>query len=92
MKGKAMSDIADGDYEQILRRHLKYLPDGAELPADADLRSLGLDSMAAVDLLFDIEDTFDVVLPDEALAEQTFTTPTALHDALEQLGEDGGRS
>lgn len=87
-----MNTITPDDYEQILRRHLKYLPDGADLAPDADLRSLGLDSMAAVDLLFDIEDSLDVVLPDEALAEQTFATPVALRTALEELGEDGDRS
>ncbi|MEV4517022.1 phosphopantetheine-binding protein [Dactylosporangium sp. NPDC049525] len=79
-------------YTTVLRRHLKYLPDSAPLPADADLRSLGLDSMAAVDLLFDLEDTFDLVLPDEALVEQTFTTPQALQDTLQRIDEEGARS
>jgi len=87
-----VSTIALDDYEQILRRHLKYLPDDADLTPDADLRSLGLDSMAAVELLFDLEDSLDVMLPDEALAEQTFTTPNTLRTALEELGETGGRS
>ncbi|GAA0467662.1 hypothetical protein Ade02nite_88450 [Paractinoplanes deccanensis] len=87
-----MSTIALDDYEQILRRHLKYLPDGADLAPDDDLRTLGLDSMAAVELLFDLEDNLGVMLPDEALAEQTFTTPATLRTTLEELGEDGGRS
>ncbi len=87
-----MSTIALDEYEQILRRHLKYLPAGADLPLDADLRSLGLDSMAAVDLLFDLEDNLNVVLPDEALAEYTFATPISLRTVLEELGENGGQS
>lgn len=70
-------------YEEVLRRHLKYLAEDAPLRPDADLKSLGLDSMAAVDLLFDLEDAFDVVLPDEHLVEQTFATPRALREAIE---------
>ncbi|WP_327000856.1 phosphopantetheine-binding protein [Dactylosporangium sp. NBC_01737] len=87
-----MSTPTTDQYTTVLRRHLKYLPEGAPLAADADLRSLGLDSMAAVDLLFDLEDTFDVVLPDEALVEQTFTTPQSLQDTLQRLDQEGGRS
>ncbi|MGN9910038.1 phosphopantetheine-binding protein [Phytohabitans sp. LJ34] len=87
-----MTTLATERFDEVLRRHLKYLPAGEPLAPDADLRSLGLDSMAAVDLLFDIEDSFDIVLPDEALVEQTFTTPAALRGVLDELGQDGGAS
>src|SRR5204863_6516932 len=42
----------------ILRRHLRYLPPEDELTPDAPLRALGLDSMAAVALMLDLEDAF----------------------------------
>lgn len=86
----AMSTITPDRYEEVLRRHLKYLPDGAELGPDADLKSLGLDSMAAVNLLFDLEDTFDIVLPDEALVERTFATPAALQQTIDKSVGGGG--
>lgn len=85
-----MTDIQTENFERTLRKHLKYLTPEADLAPDADLRSLGLDSMAAVELLFDLEDTFDLVLPDEALAEHTFATPTALRTTLETMGESDG--
>jgi acyl carrier protein len=85
-----MTTLATETFDAVLRRHLKYLSADDALEPDADLRSLGLDSMAAVDLLFDIEDSFDLVLPDEALVEQTFATPATLRAVLDGL--DGGHS
>ena len=65
-------------FDQILRRHLKYLEPGEALDPDQSLRDLGLDSMQAVELLFEIEDHFDRVLGDEDLTEQTFATARSL--------------
>lgn len=39
----------------------------AEVPATASLGELGLDSLSIVDLLFKLERTFEVSIPDEAL-------------------------
>lgn len=83
-----MTTITDDSFEQLLRRHLKYLKAGDELEADAELKPLGLDSMASLDLLFDIEDTFEVVMPDEYLNEQTFATGSALRAAVEKVAAD----
>jgi acyl carrier protein len=80
-----MAQIDEDQFKDLLRRHLKYLDDGKELGMDDDLKSLGLDSMAAVDLLFDIEDTFDVTLPDEYLVQETFANPRSLHQVLDKL-------
>ena len=43
-------------FETVLRRHLTYLAADAPLDPDAALKDLGLDSMRAVDLVFDLED------------------------------------
>ena len=80
-----MSTIDGARYEDVLRRHLKHLPDGAPLRPDSDLKGLGLDSMASVDLLFELEDTFDVALPDDYLVERTFATPQALREAIDAV-------
>ena len=69
-------------FVDILRRHLKYLEAGEEVDFDAELRPLGLDSMAALNLLFDLEDAFDVMLPDEYLVDRTFATANALYTAI----------
>jgi acyl carrier protein len=84
-----MPTIAEDRFQGMLRRHLKYLDAGAELDLDAELKPLGLDSMASLDLLFDIEDTFEVTLPDEYLTEQTFATGRSLKDAVEKAAAAG---
>jgi acyl carrier protein len=48
------------------------------LAEDTRLRDLGLDSMQAVELLFGIENTFGVALPDEELNDVTFATAGSL--------------
>ena len=40
-------------------------------PSDALRNDLGLDSMATIELLYEIEDAFDVQIPDEDLAKLT---------------------
>jgi acyl carrier protein len=81
-----MTDISKAEFEQLVRRHLKYLDPGEELDFDAELRTLGLDSMAALNLLFDLEDAFEVMLPEEYLVDETFATARSLHDALATVG------
>jgi acyl carrier protein len=70
----------------ILRRHLRYLPPDEELAPDAPLRALGLDSMAAVALMLDLEDEFATVLPDERLSGATFATARSLWSAIVSAG------
>ena len=69
----------------LLRSRLKYLKPGATLDIGQPLKSLGLDSMAAIDLLLDIEDTYCVILPDRFLTEETFSTALALWTVVDQL-------
>lgn len=74
-------------FEAVLRRHLRHLPDGQELPEDASLRGFGLDSMQAVELLFDLEDELGLTLPDELMTGDTFATPGSLRDAVRAVQE-----
>ena len=74
--------MQDKDFDTVLRRHLRNLPDGQELAPDEPLKKLGLDSMQAVELLFDLEDELGVVLPDEMMTGDTFATRATLHDAV----------
>ncbi len=73
------------DFESLLRKHLKYLPESDFLDADRALQDYGLDSMASVSLLLEIEDTYDIVMPDKYLVEATFSTAHALWNVVEQL-------
>ncbi|MFI7020071.1 phosphopantetheine-binding protein [Streptomyces sp. NPDC050164] len=55
-------------FEKILRNNLTELEPGTEIRPDSVLNQLGLDSMGTVALLMDLEETFDVTIPDEHLA------------------------
>ncbi|MGW5422610.1 phosphopantetheine-binding protein [Streptomyces sp. NPDC003943] len=72
------------EFEGMLRPFLKYAGE-QELTAESRLRELGLDSMQEIELLFAIEDTFGVQLPDELLTETTFATAGNLWQAISDL-------
>lgn len=74
----------NAEFVALLRPYLKYAGD-QEISADAKLRDLGLDSLRAIELLFAVEDAFDVVIPDEQLTDATFETPGSLWTVIEKL-------
>lgn len=63
------------------------LPRGSaqHLTPTADLTALGLDSMASVQLLVALEETYDMKFPEELLASETFATPDSLWRAVKSL-------
>lgn len=67
----------DPRFTELLVPFLKFHGDGEILP-DSGLRELGLDSMQAIELLFAIEDTYGVALPDSAMNDATFATAGSL--------------
>lgn len=73
-------------FAEVLRRNLSR---NGDLVPDAPLADLGLDSMRAVDLLFDLESTFDVVFPDSLLTAETFASVGSLHSAIRKLAGNG---
>ena len=75
----------EAQFIALLRTHLKYLRADAELNLRQPLKPLGLDSMAAIDLLLDLEDTYGVTLPDTYLTEQIFSTAATLWSAVSEL-------
>lgn len=56
----------------VVRPHLKFLPAGEGLEPARDLGELGLDSMASIDLLLDLERTFGLTISDDELTENSF--------------------
>ena len=76
----------DAQFVTLLRPFLKYAGD-QEITPDSRLRDLGLDSMRAIELLFALEDAYDVVVPDEKLVEDTFETCDSLWTMIEELRE-----
>jgi len=74
----------DAQFVTLLRPFLKYAGD-QEITPDSRLRDLGLDSMRAIELLFALEDAYDVVVPDEKLVEDTFETCGSLWTMIQEL-------
>jgi acyl carrier protein len=78
----------DDRFEPLLRLHLDLTEDSA-LGVDDDLFARGLDSIAIVSLVVSAEETYGIVIPDEALDRETFQTPGSLWTAISGLLAQG---
>ena len=72
--------------EAVVRPHLKFLEPEAPLGADDNLGEAGLDSMASIDLLLDLEDTFDLSIDDDLLTENSFASLAEIAKLVEASG------
>lgn len=72
-------------FESVLRPRLRLLAADQPLDYNEKLSKLGLDSMAAIDLLMDLEDSIGTSIPDELLTADTFATAQNLLDTLKKL-------
>ncbi|MFD0279919.1 phosphopantetheine-binding protein [Kitasatospora sp. NPDC127111] len=68
----------DERYEAVLTDLLPRLAEERPLPADRELRTAGLDSMATVELLVRLEEAYQVAIPDEELGPGAFDTVGSL--------------
>ena len=67
----------------ILRPRLRFLKPDDALTLDTELGPLGLDSMASIDLLMDLEGQMGVEIPDDSMTADTFSTPRHLLTIIE---------
>ena len=56
--------------EELIQRVLKVIANSKRIPLetvtiDSDFQALGIDSMDAVEILFALENEFDITIPDE---------------------------
>jgi acyl carrier protein len=81
------------DFTQVIRARCRLLSASSELPPDASLTSLGVDSLEMVELIVGLEDTFDIEIPQQLLTPEVFATPgtiwAALGDHIAQAGRVG---
>lgn len=54
-----------------------------------DLREIGLDSLKMITLLLEIEESFEIMIPDELLTNDTFSTTNKIKEVIEQLQSKG---
>lgn len=74
------------EFEKLLKRHLPFA-DEAPIRAEERLSDLGLDSVATVRLMLELEDTFGVIFPEEVMNLETFSTSSRLWSVVSQLCE-----
>ena len=67
---------------QVLSEKYDVSPDA--ISPEATLTELGLDSLTVVELLFDVEDEFEIEVPEERATFQTLAEAAALVDELVQ--------
>ncbi|MCQ8768461.1 acyl carrier protein [Streptomyces telluris] len=75
----------DDQFEQLLRKFLPFLAPDEPLESGTALRDLGLDSLGVVELLGNLESTYDVRFLDGALAMENFENPGILWKTVEGL-------
>jgi acyl carrier protein len=76
------SDEITAHFLIVLQRHLDFSDKHRAFPMHTNLEELGLDSLRAIDLLLDLEDTFNITFPDLMLSEEVFRTAKTLMNAL----------
>jgi acyl carrier protein len=74
-------------FDTALRTHLPLLEPDQPITEDLDLAASGLDSLATVSLLLELEDSFGVMIPDEAVTGTTFRTVGSLWLVMAALVE-----
>ena len=67
---------------QVLSEKYDVSPDA--ISPEATLTELGLDSLTVVELLFDVEDEFEIEVPEERATFQTLAEAAALVEELVQ--------
>lgn len=76
--------MSSDTFERVRRLVARYLNVAADsVGEDSRLADLGLDSLGALELVFEIEEEFKVNVPDERIRD--FTTVRAVCDGIETL-------
>ena len=71
-----------------LRQIIVEVTEVEEIPEDTPFADLGIDSMMAIEIVADVEKTYDITIAEEELAD--LTNLKAVYDKVqEKLGEAG---
>jgi acyl carrier protein len=81
--------MTDDAFMTILRRHLPDAEQRDDVELDVPFVELGFDSMRTIQFLLDLEESFDVVFPEEMLSEELLRSPRTVADALSTLPAAG---
>jgi acyl carrier protein len=85
-----MTDRHD-EFLRVLLGHLGAVENVDQIVPGANLRTLGLNSMRAVDLVMDLEEAFDFTFPDEAFVDEVFATADTIWAVVSAHAAQGAR-
>lgn len=82
----------DARFETLMRAALRLLKPDDPLPSGLRTADYGLDSLAMVELMLSIEETYEISIPDDMVRPQIFSTPDNLWEVVDSLcnAKDGG--
>ena len=70
---------------QVLTESGRLAVPTGSLYSEADLFTVGLDSLAIVNVLMSLEERFDIELPDELLSRHSFSNIATIEDIITNL-------
>ncbi len=79
------------DFLNILVRHLGAVDRPEDIQFGVSLRMLGLNSMRAVDLVMDLEETLGIGFPDDAFTDEVFETADSVWAVVSACPVDEAR-
>jgi len=71
------------EIEAVVRPHLRLLAPDAPLAPDQALGEAGLDSMASIELMLELEEKFDLAIRDDLITETSFSSLEEIRRLLE---------
>ena len=70
---------------QVLTESGRLAVPTGSLDSEADLFTVGLDSLAIVNVLMSLEERFDIELPDELLSRRSFSNIAMIEEIITNL-------
>ncbi|MGV9313890.1 acyl carrier protein [Streptomyces sp. NPDC003691] len=77
--------MLDTKFDAILRRYLPFISAADTLDEETSLRDYGLDSMATVELISELEAEYRIRFVDDLLSLETFATPGRIWAGISRM-------
>lgn len=77
--------MSEDKLHDVLREHMPEAPAEGALDPEASLVDLGIDSLRLVELIIALEDSFEIVIPDEEMLAENFRTVGTISALVDRL-------
>jgi acyl carrier protein len=77
--------VQDDQLYGLLRNHLPETSSGVALKSDDTLVDLGIDSLRLVEFIIDLEDAFQITVPDDEMLQRNFSTVGAVSTMVNRI-------